>query len=208
MTVCVYHQNVLAADTLATAGTSIVSKSHIKIGMIYQDALTGQRSLNLESLSFPEEFAMYAVAGAAAIVNKFLRWFINTDHPIIDHEDFTGEDVDYIEPEAPFEAMVIFKDSEVVRLYDSDYLNNTFVDTSSEEITSIGCGSLSALAINAYDPKASSIDIIKAVIQIDIACGGSIATLQFTSESLYDEVNLIKAEKKQSREKWYFWKKK
>lgn len=208
MTICVYYKDVLVADGLVTAATNRISSSYQKIGMIYQDKLTGTRSVDPTLLDFPEEFAMYAISGMVSRVNKFLRWFVNTDHPTIDHEDYTEEDSLPIDLEEEYElhVMVIFKDYDIIRMYNSSYLNHCFIDQSKTGLHAIGCGSLSALAINAYDKEALAVDIVKAVITIDIACGGTILKMSFSDECLYDEKSLKLAFKqfiKDSKKPWW-----
>lgn len=199
MTICVYYKDVLSSDTLISAGTNIVSISAIKIGMIYEDVESGLRSLNPASLKYPKEFAMYSSAGACSVNNRFLRWFINAEHPLVDHESVTEEDREEYQEELEFQAMIIFKDHDIVRTYSSDYYYNYFVDQTKESLCSIGCGSPAALAINNYDENATSTDIVKAVINTDVYCGGNINTLSFSEKDpAYSISSPIKS-------KWKFW---
>lgn len=190
MTVCVYHNGVLAADSLATMGGTVGNEHVIKIGMVYEDLVSKERSLNKDELDFPVEFAMYALAGSVRYFSRFLRWFISVDHAGIDHnENFVVEDIEDVDD--GIEIMVIFKNHDIVRLYDSDYTRDLFVDLPKEgSIHTVGSGGLIAQAILTYDKTASLVDVIQSVIKVDIFCGGEVKTLQFTEDPVYDQKEL------------------
>lgn len=205
MTICVYKNGILAADSLATIGTTAVSFSFKKIGMIFEDALTGERALDPELLDFPEEFAMYAIAGSASESDKFLRWFINKDHPVIDHYDsFEKTTTDSVDS---FVSLIIFKNSDIIRRYEDDYQLDKFIDVTKSSFMAIGCGYLAAIAINNYDADASSADIVSSVMQIDIACGGNVNTLSFSTKEYYTKESLKSTCKIIIRNKTSFWQK-
>lgn len=194
MTVCVYHNDVLAADSLVTLGGLSVNESYVKIGKIYQDVVSKKRSVNKDDLQFPEEFAMYAVAGSLRFIPRFLRWFVTAKHPGVDHNLPVLID-DYDETEDAIEVMVIFKDYNIVRLYDSEYMRDLFVDYTKNVISAIGAGIESATAILAYDPNASLVDVLEAVKKVQTSCGGQIETLCFGETFVHDKEELEKAKR-------------
>lgn len=193
MTVCVYHNGKLAADSLVTLGNIAGDGKVTKIGMIYEDIVTGVRSTDKDALQFPVEFAMYAVSGAVRHFSRFLRWFISVDHAGIDHnESITIEDPEDIED--PIEIMVIFKEHDIVRVYDSDYTRDLFVDLPKEGVIhTVGSGGVIAQAILTYDPTADVEAVIKAVTKVDIYCGGEPSCLEFSEDPEYDEEEITKA---------------
>ena len=48
MTVCVYHNGVLAGDSLITTGNIASSGPLTKIGMIYEDLVTHERATSVQ----------------------------------------------------------------------------------------------------------------------------------------------------------------
>lgn len=196
MTVCVYHNGKLAADSLVTLGNIAGDGKVTKIGMIYEDLVSGERSTDKDSLQFPVDFAMYAVSGAVRHFSRFLRWFISVDHAGIDHnESITIEDPEDIED--PIEIMVVFKKHDIVRVYDSDYTRDLFVDLPKEGVIhTVGSGGVIAQAILTYDPTADVEDVIKAVTKVDIYCGGDPSCLSFSEDPEYDQDELTKAKQK------------
>ncbi|AND75273.1 peptidase HslV family [Acinetobacter phage vB_AbaM_ME3] len=196
MTVCVYHNGVLAADSLATMGGTVGNEHVVKIGMVYEDLVSGERSLNKEDLDFPTEFAMYALAGSVKYFSRFLRWFVSVDHAGIDHnENFTVEDIEEVDD--PIEIMVIFKNHDIVRLYDSEYTRDLFVDLPKEDsIHTVGSGGLIAQAILTYDKTAPLVEVIQSVIKVDIFCGGEVKTLQFGEDPVFDSAEVEEAKAK------------
>lgn len=196
MTVCVYHNNVLAADSLATISGTVGNEHVIKIGMVYEDLVSGERSLKKEDLKFPTEFAMYALSGSVRYFSRFLRWFVSVEHAGIDHnENFVVEDIEEVDD--PIEIMVIFKNHDIVRFYDSDYTRDLFVDLPKEDsIHTVGSGGLIAQAVLTYDKTAPLVDVIKSVIKVDIYCGGEVKTLQFGDDPIFDEDELESAKAK------------
>lgn len=194
MTVCVYHNGKLAADSLVTLGNIAGDGKVTKIGMIYEDLVSGDRSTDKSSLTFPVEFAMYAVSGAVRHFSRFLRWFVSVDHAGIDHNDsVTIEDPEEIED--PIEIMVIFKGHDIVRVYDSEYTRDLFVDLPKEGVIhTVGSGGVIAQAILTYDPTAAIIDVIKAVTKVDIYCGGEPSLIEFSEDPEYDKDAIEKAQ--------------
>lgn len=187
MTVCVYHNEQLAADSLVTLGNIAGDGKVIKIGMIYEDLVTGERSTDKTVLKFPKEFAMYAVSGAVRHFSRFLRWFTSVDHAGIDHNESIIIDTPE-EIEDPIEIMVIFKDYDIVRIYDSDYTKDLFVDLPKKDVIhTVGSGGIIAQAILTYDPTAELLSVIKAVSKVDIYCGGEPVLLAFSEDPEYDE---------------------
>ena len=200
MTVCVYHNGKLAADSLVTLGNIAGDGKVTKIGMIYEDKVSGVRSTDKSSLDFPVDFAMYAVSGAVRHFSRFLRWFISVDHAGIDHnESITIEDPEDIED--PIEIMVIFKNHDIVRVYDSEYTRDLFVDLPKEGVIhTVGSGGVIAQAILTYDPTADVEDVIKAVTKVDIYCGGDPSCLSFSDDPEYDEDLLAIAQAKHNEQ--------
>lgn len=194
MTVCVYHNGKLAADSLVTLGNIAGDGKVVKIGKIYEDLVSGERATDKTTLTFPTEFAMYAVSGSVRHFSRFLRWFITADHAGIDHNDSTIiEDPEDIED--PIEIMVIFKDHDIVRIYDSDYTRDLFVDLPKEGVIhTVGSGGIIAQAILTYDPSAELINVIQAVTKVDIYCGGEPMLLEFSEDPEYDEAEVQQAQ--------------
>lgn len=195
MTVCVYHNDVLAADSRVTLGGTIGNEHVIKIGLIYEDLVSKERSLDKTTLKYPVEFAMYALAGSCRHFNRFLRWFVSVDHAGIDHnESFAPEEVEDIDE--AIEVMVVFKNYDFIRLYDQDYTKDVFTDLpKTDSIHTIGSGGLCAQAILTYDPWANLVDVVKAVTKVDVFCGGDIKSLRFGDDPEYDEEELKEASK-------------
>lgn len=191
MTVCVYRDGKLAADGLVTMGNIAENKQVIKIGKIWEDAVSGQRSLDKDSLEYPLEFAMYAGSGACRHFSRFFRWFISVDHPGIDHDEYLDIE-DSREIEDPIEMCIIFKHSNIVRMYDNDYTSDVFVDLPKDSIHTIGSGGIIAKAILEYDPKADLNKVIETVSKVDVFCGGNAVIIEFEEDPEYNEEELDK----------------
>lgn len=194
MTVCVYHNGVLAGDSLITTGNIASSGPLTKIGMIYEDLVTHERATDPTELKYPVEFAMYALAGCIRQFSRFLRWFISVDHAGVDHNELNPiKDPENIEDD--IEVMLIFKNLNIVRSYDSKYTQDLFVDIPKDgSVHVIGSGGTAAQAIITYDKQADLTQVIEAVTKVDIYCGGSVSHLSFSVDPCYDAVQLKKDE--------------
>lgn len=184
MTICVYKNGVLASDSRCTLyGEYALTDSYKKLGFIYECQITGERSLYQDNLQAPSYFAMYSFAGDAAATNKFLRWFINVDHPVIDCESSPSFDEDAITTfnpeETELQIIIVFKNKNIVRFYNSNYENHVYIDFKKTDFLTIGSGSIVALGIHTYDSSASAEDILKATIKVVNSCGGEIWTQSF-----------------------------
>lgn len=200
MTVCVYKDGKLSADSLATLGNIKSDGKVVKIGMIYESITTGERSENKDELEYPVEFAMYAVSGSVRYFSRFLRWFISVDHAGIDHNELIDiDDSEVIED--PIEIMVIFKNHNIVRVYDSDYPRDVFVDLPKDNtIHTVGSGGVIAQAILTYDPNADLVEVVRAVTRVDIFCGGEPMLLEFSEDPEYDEEEIQKCSAEHQRQ--------
>ncbi len=180
MTTCVYYRGQLATDKLVVSGPVKYADLFIKTGMIFKDRYTNVKSTNKDELENPVEYAMYGFAGTLRNLSRFLRWFISRDHPHIEHQSHQEVPDDDITDD--FEIIVIFKDKDIIRLYDNQYNKDLFTDFSKEETIALGSGSNLARTLLVYDPEASWEKIFKAVSTVDLQTGSQFEVLSFTKE--------------------------
>lgn len=189
MTICIYKDGVLGTDGRATLGDgTILSDKLKKCGIIWQCSEEGIRSIYPETLKSPILFAAYATAGQANVFNKFLRWFVSVDHPVVDaeiDESFESGPITLDSNEVDISIIVVFKDYDFVRAYSSDYEEQIFVDIPKETFLATGSGQSQAYGINAACPDMSVEDIIKSVSKTCCTCGGDISIIDLnTSQEL------------------------
>lgn len=184
MTICIYSNGTMIADSMITNGDIVESTNFKKVFKVYEDAITGDRSLDKTKLSYPKEFALVAVAGCIKLVSRFLRWFIHADHPFIDHEDHIK--VEGEEPkEYTLQAIVAFKDKSIVRLYDNDYELDLYVDYEDYPgfHVSIGSGAIIADSVLMHDKSTDLRSAVECAIKLEIHCGGEPYQRSFGDES-------------------------
>ena len=138
---------------------------------------------------------MYAYAGVLNEVPKFTRWFLSSIHPDIDAEiDESFEEVESVDEDiAGIQAIVVFKDYDIVREYFENYERHVYIDYSKNEMVCIGSGTRTANVLNRYAPQLTSLELIEAVVDNVSSCGGQLSFLQFSKEEVvYDQKEIEK----------------
>lgn len=195
MTICVYKDNALYADGRCTTSSGLlISDNYKKVGYIYEDVVTGVRSINKDSLENPELFAMYAFAGQLDHLQKFLRWFVDQEfHPNIDIEtDKSFDEISItVQEEVTLQAIVVFKNYDIVREYTSTYEEHLYIDFTKDTFVMIGSGAISALAIYNSNPLIDPLLLIENVCKTSISCGGTISSVSLNDNKQHT-TNLLK----------------
>lgn len=183
MTICIYKDKILTSDGRATTEDGmIVSDSFDKIGYIYQCSDTGARSVYADSFENSKIFAMYAFAGQVDHLKKFLRWAVTTLHPDVDAEIDESFDKGNITVDIDcvgLQALLVFKEYDLVRKYASNYEDHLYIDFTSNDFVAIGSGSKAAIVLEKYNPKLTGLEMVHYVNQTMSNCGGNVKTLNF-----------------------------
>lgn len=186
MTICIYKNNSLYADGRCTTTSGLlINDNYKKVGYIYEDSETGVRSINKDSLENPTLFAIYAFAGQLDHLQKFLRWFVDQElHPGVDIEsDKSFDDVVItVQEDVALQAIVVFKNHNIVREYTSTYEEHLYIDFTKNDFVMIGSGAVAALSIYNSNINITPEDLIKYVCQTSISCGGTMRSVSITDE--------------------------
>lgn len=175
MTVCVYYNDKLVADSQVTLGQVVEFTHYNKTGFIYKDSVSGVMSLTKDSDTY-KEYAMFAFAGLVKYLTCFLDWFFcesDSDFELF-YTKYGELDLDEME------CMVIFREKSLIHIYDNEFHKNFYIAVNKEQPVIIGSGGDVIRSILSYDPQADLYRAIQVASKLNITCGGDIKTLQFT----------------------------
>lgn len=209
MTICIYKDDALYADGRCTAAGLIVTDSFKKIGIIYENLDDGTRTVKpKDALDNYSVYAMYAFAGEVNQLGKFLRWVCTATHPMVDIEyddDIFDSVVTIDSEEVGLQAILVFNDEDIVRVYSADYEEHLYVDYDKSDFVAIGSGSHIALTLNKHDSKLTASQIIDSVVKTSITCGGDIRTLSLNTPVVEKTIEKPTTEKVKHK-RWFSFK--
>lgn len=167
MTLCIYKDGKMYSDVRCTTGDNFIDNAN-KIFIVYK---TPTGILTLDKTE--EEYAIISYSGYLENIYRFLSWFINSNHDVLNENVLNiplGEDSN--------SYLVYFKKG-TVRKY-IDFKAGCYLEYNVSETVCIGSGAVSAETLFTYDKDIDVSDVYETVSKYNYTVSSDFKTTTFS----------------------------